>query len=81
MLPAKCEKHPQLYMMCREDEKTLSVALYNCFPDTVFAPTVTLNSDYKKITDTVNTSAAVSGNTVTLTDIPPFSFCAFTVEK
>jgi hypothetical protein len=68
-------------MMCREDEKTLTVALYNCFPDTVFAPTLTLSNAYAKVTDTVNTSATVSGNTVTLTDIPPFAFCAFAVEK
>ena len=80
-LPAKCEKHPQLYMMCREAEKTRTVCLFNCFPDTVFAPTVTLDGDYTKVTDTVNTTATASGNTVTLTDIPPFSFCAFAVEK
>ena len=80
-LPAKCEKHPQLYMTCREDENALTVGLYNCFPDTVFAPTLTLGNTYTKVTDTVNVSATVNGNTVTLTDIPPFSFCAFAVEK
>ena len=80
-LPAKCEKHPGLYMMCRENGKTLTVSLFNCFPDTVFTPTVILDGDYSKVTDTVNVTAALSGNTVTLTDIPPFSFCAFAVEK
>lgn len=80
-LPAKCENHPQLYMMCRESEKTHTVGLYNCFPDTIFAPTVTLGDSYQKVTDTVNTTATVRGNTATLTDIPPFSFCSFTVEK
>ncbi len=80
-LPAKCEKHPKLYMMCSENGKTLTVGLFNCFEDTVFAPTVTLNGTYAKVADTVNTTATVSGNTVTLTDIPPFCFCAFTVEK
>ena len=80
-LPAKCEKHPQLYMMCRETEKTRTVGLFNCFPDTIFAPTLTLDGAYTKVTDTVNVSAAVNGNTVTLSDVPPFSFCAFTVEK
>ncbi len=80
-LPVKCEKHPQLYVMCRKDGKTHTVGLFNCFPDTVFAPTLTLDGCYAKVTDTVNTTAAVSGNTVMLTDIPPFSFCAFTVEK
>jgi len=79
-LPVKCEKHPQLYVMCRKDAKTLTVGLFHCFPDTVFAPTLTLDGCYAKITDTVNTSAALTGNTVTLQDLPPFSFCAFTVE-
>ena len=80
-LPAKCEKHPQLYMLCRESEKMLTVGLYNCFPDTVFAPTVTLNDTFAKVTDTVNVRATLAGDTVTLSDIPPFSFCAFAVEK
>ena len=80
-LPAKCKKHPQLYMMCRESEKTRTVGLFNCFPDTVIAPAVTLDSIFAKVTDTVNTTAALAGNTVTLADIPPFSFCAFAVEK
>lgn len=80
-LPAKCEKHPQLYMMCRKTEKTHTVGLFNCFPDAIFAPTVTLDDSYQKLTDTVNTTATVKGNAVTLSNIPPFSFCAFTVEK
>ena len=80
-LPAKCEKHPQLYIMCRETEKARTVCLFNCFPDTIFAPTVTLDGAYTKVTDTVNVSATVNGNTVTLSDVPPFSFCAFAVEK
>ena len=80
-LPAKCEKHPQLYMMCREDAKTRTVCLFNCFPDTIFAPTVTLDGAYTKVTDTANVTAAVNGNTVTLSDVPPFCFCAFAVEK
>ncbi len=80
-LPVKCEKHPQLYVMCRETDRALTVGLFNCFPDTVFAPTLTLNDSYTAVTDSVNTAATVLGNTVTLTDIPPFSFCAFTVEK
>lgn len=80
-LPIKCEKHPQLYVMCRKGEKTHTVGLFNCFPDTIFAPTLTLDGRYTKVTDSVNTSATLAGNTVTLSDVPPFSFCAFTVEK
>ena len=80
-LPAKCKKHPQLYMMCREGEKSRTVGLFNCFPDTVIAPTITLDEPFSKVADTVNTTATLAGNTVTLADIPPFSFCAFSVEK
>jgi len=80
-LPVKCEKHPQLYVMCKKSEKTMTVGLFNCFPDTVFAPTLALDEAYTTVTDTVNTTATVKSNTVTLTDLPPFSFCAFTLEK
>ena len=80
-LPIKCEGHPQLYVMCRQSEKGLSVGLFNCFPDTVFSPTLTLDNAYATVTDTVNTVATVKGNTVTLGDIPPFSFCSFALSR
>ena len=80
-LPVKCEKHPQLYVMCKKSEKALTVGLFNCFPDTIFAPTLTLNEAYTAVADTVNTGATLAGDTVTLQDLPPFAFCAFHVKK
>lgn len=80
-LPVKCPKHPQLYVMCRKDEKTLTVGLFNCFPDTVYTPTLALNGEYTAIADAVNVTATVAGNTLTLSSLPPFSFCAIQVKK
>lgn len=80
-LPVKCEGHPQLYVMCRETEKTLTVGLFNCFADPIFTPTLTLNAPYRKVTQFVGTSVHLDENIARLDALYPFSFCAFTVEK
>jgi hypothetical protein len=80
-LPVRCDGHPQLYVMCRESERTLTVGLFNCFADPILSPTLTLNAEYTAVADTVNVTAALSGNALTLSDVPPFSFCAVQVKK
>lgn len=79
-LPASCMGHPDLYLICAGDGTSLTVGLFNCYADPVFAPKVKLNGEYRKLSG-LNTSGTVEGNTVTLADIPPFSFAMFTVRK
>lgn len=48
-LPVKCIKNPSLYIMCREDAGSLSVAFFNCSPDPVLEPDITLREKYSRV--------------------------------
>ena len=80
-LPAVCQGHPQLYMICKKDERSMAVGIWNPFADEVISPKVTLNRAYSKI-DCYQCKGSIAGNVVTLQeDIPPYSFALFTVSN
>lgn len=62
-LPAYCVGNPELYIMCHREEASLSVALFNCFADPIYEPTVILDKAYSRI-ECVNCEAALDGNRV-----------------
>lgn len=82
MMPVSCMGHPDLYILCAgdESEKSMTVALFNCYADPIFAPFVMLGGEYSSFKG-LNVNGKLSGCEVTLDDIPPFSFAVFTVEK
>lgn len=79
-LPASTHGHPALYMQCRRDENNLVTGLWNFFPDVVFSPEITLDGIWRDI-EFINCSGELSGNRVTLSDIPAFGFAGFSVKK
>lgn len=79
-LPAYICGNPDLYIMVKEDENTMSVGLWNIFPDTVFSPEVLLGESYSSI-ETCSCTAELNGNKVNLSDIEPYGFAFFTVYK
>jgi hypothetical protein len=79
-LPAKCQGHPGLYMLCKRNGKRLTVGLFNFHADSIFAPTVTLDKSYQKLT-CLNTGGSLTDNTVTLSELAAYSFAAFAVEE
>lgn len=72
-LPAFCPGHPELYVLAKTDGKRLAVGLWNIFPDPIYAPVIRLDRAYTAA-ETFRCEAALDGSTVTLTDIPPYSF-------
>ena len=81
VLPVSCMGHPDLYIICAGDEKSMTVGLFNCYADPIFAPWVMLGGEYTRFNG-LNVNGKLSGSCeVTLDDIPPFSFAVFTVEK
>ena len=48
-LPAVCPKNPELYVMCKRGEGSLSVALINPFYDSVLDPVVKLDKAYSSV--------------------------------
>ncbi|MBQ8344978.1 MAG: hypothetical protein IJY42_01790, partial [Clostridia bacterium] len=80
-IPAYCEGNPDLYLMCAEEENSLTVALFNCFADALTQPIVTLGKKYSRI-ECINCSANLSGNHVTLTSpLHGFTYAAFRVYQ
>ena len=79
-LPAFCPGHPELYVLAKSDGKRLAVGLWNNFPDAVYAPTVKLDRAYT-VTETFRCRAELQGDTVILSDLPPFSFAFLSLES
>ena len=80
-LPAVCPKNPNLYLLTSKDEDgSMSVALCNVHLDDIIEPTITLDHSYSSIRF-VNCTGELQGDTVTLSDIPPYGFAAFEVKR
>lgn len=80
-LPAYCDKNPELYLICEQDENTLSIGIFNCFADPLTNPVITLSEEYSSI-EALNCEAELSGNSAILTsDLPAFSFAVLKLYK
>jgi len=77
-LPAYIGGHPDLYMMCKGDENSLTVGLWNFFADSIDEPYILLDREYDNI-KFLNCSGSISGNKVALSEINAFGFAAFEV--
>ena len=72
-LPAECKGNPDLYILCREDEKELSIGLWNFFADAVKKPVIELSEEYSDF-EFVNCTGTKSGNKITLSKLSAFEF-------
>ena len=79
-LPAICEGNPQLYVLCKRDECSMAVGLWNIYPDEVLDPVIVLDKKYESI-EFYNCSGRLEENRVVLDrDIAPYDFAFFTVS-
>ncbi len=76
-LPACCFGNPDLYTLCKRDERSLSVGLWNFFEDSALKPVAVLDREYSRIEFT-GCSGRLEGDRAYLSDIPPFGFACFT---
>ena len=72
-LPAFCPNCPELYVLTKTDGHTLSVGLWNIFPDRLLSPKVYLDRAYSHA-EAFGREAALCGDTVTLSDVAPYDF-------
>lgn len=79
-LPAVCEGNPGLYILCKKNERSMSVGIWNLFADEVISPVITLDRTYTAI-DCYRCNGRLEENQVHLQDdLPPFGFAFFTVS-
>jgi hypothetical protein len=67
-------------ILAKADENEMSVYLMNAYEDSVLAPEVEVGDEYVRV-EVCNGSAELKDGKVTLSDIHPFGFTAFTVYK
>lgn len=79
-LPAYVYGNPALYIMCKKNEKSMAVGLWNFFADIAIDPVVELDGEYSGI-EFLNTNGKLDKNKVYLNDIPPFGFVGFEVKN
>ncbi len=78
-LPAYIYGNPALYMQCKENANSLSVGLWNFWPDAVLEPVVELHKEYSEI-EFLNCTGKLSGNKAYLSEIAPYGFAGFEVK-
>lgn len=78
-LPAHCPGNPDLYLMCKEDGGEMAVGLWNFCADPVLQPQVRLGRVFD-IIRFLNCSGQLEGDTVALSELPPYGFCGFVVR-
>ena len=80
-LPAMCYGAPQLYVLCKKDENSMAVGLWNLFADSVMHPVIELDQAYASA-DFYHCNGKLEGDCIVLDeDIPPFGFAFFTVYQ
>ena len=80
-LPAVCVGNPDLFILCKSDEKELSVGLWNFSTDNIPEAIVTLDKEYASV-ECYNTTGVLSGNQVRLTqEISPYGYAFLTLKK
>lgn len=78
-LPAMCMKNPELYILCKKDDGSMAVGLWNFFADGVINPEIVLDGEYSRA-DFYNCSGRLDGDKIILDgEILPYSFAYFTV--
>ncbi len=75
---AVCTASPDLFMLAKRDQNSLTVGLWNFCEDAVFSPKVHLGQNWDALVPVAGT-AQLDGRTVTLGDIAPSGFACFTV--
>jgi hypothetical protein len=76
-----CYGAPQLYILCKKDESSMAVGLWNLFADGVLNPVIELDQYYTSA-DFYHCGGRLEGDKLLLDEeIPPFGFAFFTVYK
>lgn len=80
-LPAMCMKNPELYILCKKDDNSMSIGMWNFFADSILEPKIELDEKYGSA-DFYNCNGILNGDKIVLDkEILPYSFVFITVYK
>ncbi len=80
-LPAMCLKHPQAYILCKKDEISMTVGIWNLFADTMYTPEVILDRSYRRAEFYQCKGSLDKEKMNFTTDIPPYGFAIITLYQ
>lgn len=80
-LPASCPKNPELYIMCKRGEKSMSVAMFNMHQDYIIAPEVKLDKEYSSVRFVCGSGELVGSTVRFSSDIAAYSHAFFEVVE
>ena len=66
-------------MIAKKDNNSMTVGLWNIFPDEILKPIIYLDRDYSEISF-INCSGRLDGNKVFLSEIAQYGFAGFEVR-
>ncbi len=72
-LPYTIYGNPDLYTLCKEDEKELSIGLWNCHADYISDGVITLADNYMDA-EFIGCTGRLEGNVITIDKIPAYEF-------
>ncbi len=79
-LPAVCEKHPHLYILCKREGEKLHIGLFNLSKDKIKNPEVKVDKAYTGL-DCFNCEGSINGREIRLdTVLQPYSALIFTLK-
>ena len=78
--PVVCNNHPKLYCICKEGEKKVAAAYFNCHPDEIENAEIKTEHKIEKIRF-INCSGKVVDGNITIDYIKPYGFAAVEFAK
>lgn len=79
-IEAFCMGNPYLYMICKKDDNSMSVAVWNFLADKVKNAVVELNDSYSKV-EWIAGEGKLDGDKLTVSEINPFGYAIFVLKK
>lgn len=78
--PVRCQGHPDLYVLCKEDENGLAVGFFNCFADEIDDLTATVAGSFKK-TECYRSEGVLKDGCLKIKHLPAYNWCFVKLTK
>ena len=79
-LPARCERHPHLYCVCKQNDKTMALGYFNIHPDEIVNAKVTLAKPAKAVRFFGCEGKQLDDTTVIIDYIKPYGFAGIEID-
>lgn len=78
-LPARCERNPQLYAICKKNEKSMAIGYFNIHPDEIVNAKVTLAKPTASVNFINCEGKQIDDTTIIINYIKPFGFAGLEI--